>query len=165
MSQTLLGKTKNGHEVFVDMEHSHAATHLKKYPILLEYAKDIIAEVTIDSDYERFDRDMGKIVGESDLVSTTDGDDIVYAKRPNRSLYTRFVKDRIPEPTTWVTLSLKKAEEDAYELSTIYIGRAVPPFPDPQRGSAASKKFWAAHALVWGRQEVVPGTETEKCPW
>lgn len=26
-------------------------------------------------------------------------------------------------------------------------------------------EFWSSHALVWGSEPIVPGTETATCPW
>jgi hypothetical protein len=160
-----LGKTKNGLEVLVDLERGHAATHLRDTPGLLEMVKEAIPNIEPDDSYRRIEIDLGREVGYSDLVETEDGDEIVYAKRPHRDAYTRFVKNKGPVPSSWITLELQRKDEQHYELFTAYIGRIVPSFPGTSFETFKSKPFWSRHALVWGRQEVVLGTETTECPW
>lgn len=165
MQRKFLEKAKNGCDVYVDMEHSHAATHLSDKPELLDLAKEMVSEVAPERDYERYEKDFGRPIGTSDLVTTTDVDEIVYAKRLNRDIYTCFVKNRTPEPTSFLVVHLEKVGEKEYELATVYAGREVPPFPGDPFETKESKSFWAQHALVWGRQAIVPGTETAECPW
>lgn len=165
MIKEYLARTKNGHDVFVDMESSHAATHLTHHPHLIDFVKKVIPTVEVSGDHLRVDVDMGEEVGLSDLVETTDGDEIVYAKRPFRNQYSRFVKQRAPVATSWVTIDIRKDDGGGYYLYTAFIGKLSPSFPGGTYLPDQSKEFWSRHALVWGPQEVVPGTETTKCPW
>lgn len=161
----LLGTTKDGRLVYVDMQNSHAASHFKDTPQLLELVKELLPKIETPQNYSRFDIDMGREIGLSDLVQTTDADDIVYAKRPNRTKYSRFVKNKGPVPSTMVTLELRKLEEGGLELFTAYIGSLTPPTPGDGVKKETSKRFWMQHALAWGSQEIDSKTETRKCPW
>ncbi|MEK7639150.1 MAG: hypothetical protein AAB388_03255 [Patescibacteria group bacterium] len=163
--EIFLAKTKNGFNVVYDSEHSHAATHFASTPSLLGLVKEALQMTDVSAQNIRFEVDMGQIVGETDLVETTSADEIVYALRPFRDRYSRFVKDRRPEPTTYITIELKKQEDGTYLLYTAYIGRLVPSFPGGNVMPEKSREFWSHHALVWGRQGIVPGTETTECPW
>lgn len=165
MKELYIGDTKNGFHVFVDIEHSHAATHLKENPKLLEYVKEIIPGIEGMGAFVHVERDMGKEIGKTDLVKTDEHDEIVYAKRPHRSVYARFVKNKTPIPTNWITVILKQSGADTYQLRTAFIGRLTPSFPGGDYLPEKSNAFWKDHALVWGSQEIIPGTETTNCPW
>lgn len=160
-----IGKTKNGFDVYVDLEASHAATHFKDDPQLLSLVKEALPELEPKGDYWRHERHMGRIVGNTDLVETGESDEIVYAKRPLRDVYTRFVKNKTSSPSEWITVELRKIDERSLELFTTWIGRLVPSFPGGKFETAESKPFWSKHALVWGKQDIVSGTETIECPW
>lgn len=165
MTKELLGKTKNGYDVYFDAKKSHALTHFNKTPKLIEYVKKLLPTIEATEDMIRLDSDMGEIVGNTDLIETDEGDEIVYAMRPLRAQFSRFVKNKESQPTSWITIDLRKSGGDEYFLYTAFVGRLTPSFPGGSFLPERSRDFWAKHALVWGAQEIVPGSETTKCPW
>lgn len=165
MKRHVIGQTKNGKTVYVDTRGSHAATHISDTPNLLELAQEVVAGLAPNDDSVCIDKNMGHMVGLSDLVETKESDKILYAKRLNRDNYTRFVLSRKAEPTNLVTVVLRKDGEDNYELWSAWIGPAVPQFPGDEFEKPESKPFWRKHALVWGNQAIQPGTEREDWPW
>lgn len=165
MQKEYLGKTQNGLDVYVDMKSSHATTHFAHNPHLFEFVKRLIPTISAYDEIVRLDKDMGEVVGSTDLVETSEGDEIVYAKRPLRTQYSRFVKNREPQTTTWITVDLRRLENGEYSLYTAFVGKLTPSFPGGDFLPGQSQEFWSHHALVWGNQEVVPGSETTECPW
>lgn len=165
MKRQIIGQTKNGKTVYVDTQGSHAATHLADTLNLLELVQEAITGIVLNKDNTYVDKDMGRVVGLSDLVETNETDKVLYAKRLNRDNYTRFVLNRQAEPTNFVTLVLRKDSEDNYELWSAWIGRAVPQFPGDEFETPDSRPFWQNHALVWGNQIVQLNTEREDWPW
>jgi hypothetical protein len=111
--------------------------------------------------------DFDRIVGESVCVATEAGDQIVYAQRPKRFGLTRFVKNRKPEPCKSVVVILKTADGQlgAYVLLTAFIGQKAEPEPWDRNATAKSREFWNFHALVWGAEPIIDGTQTTSCPW
>lgn len=110
--------------------------------------------------------DFGRPVGETICVATGPGDEIVYAQRPRRLGQTRFVKNRDPEPCSAVTVILKRDDfEDYYVLITAFVGHRPEPEPWDRNATEWSVAFWTSHALVWGYEDVVSGTETTECSW
>jgi len=106
------------------------------------------------------------VVGETVCVATEPGDKIVYAQRPKRFGLTRFVKNRKPEPTNAVTIILKRDEfENYYVLITAWCGHKSEPEPWDRNATEKSVSFWNSHALIWGSEATIPGTETDVCPW
>lgn len=110
--------------------------------------------------------DFDRVIGETVCVATSVGDQIVYAQREGRRGLTRFVKNRAAEPTSRVTCVLKAGDVgDEYVLITAFIGAPAVPEPWDRNATAKSREFWDSHALVWGSEPTIPGTETSVCPW
>lgn len=162
----LLGKSKNNIAVYFDASGSHAATHFEDTPELKALVQEVVGRKDLEGDLVKFDTDMGRVVGTSDLVETDASDEIVYAKRKNRDTYASFTKSRPPRPCSTVAVSLNRQSDGTYELHSAWIGPIdSPSFPGDEKETPESKPFWTSHALVWGRQEIQPGTETTICPW
>ena len=164
MHKEYLGKTKNNIAVYVDTKTAHAMTHFAHQPKLRGTIEQIIPTIVANSKMIRIERDLGEEIGTTDLVATTEGDEIVYALRPHRKVYSRFVKHKQPVPSSWVTIVLRKTG-DEYSLYTAFVGRNTPSFPGGDYLPDQSVDFWSRHALVWGSQEVIPCSETSECPW
>lgn len=112
--------------------------------------------------------DFGRLVGETVCVPTGPGDQIVFVKRPRRFGHSRFVMNREPEPCPSVVLILKAADgqgDGDYVLVTAFVGHRPEPEPWDRNATAQSRAFWGSHALVWGSEPTIPGTETDRCPW
>lgn len=165
MALQFLCTSKNHEKIYVDKVNSHAATHLQENPQLESFVKKVLSTTDITGQEVAFEKDMGKVVGNIDLVATEEGDEIVYAKRINRNTYTRFVKNKQPTTTSLLTIILKKREDHTYELWSAYAGILVPPLPGDERETPESKPFWSIHALIWGTQAIQPGTERKEIPW
>jgi hypothetical protein len=121
--------------------------------------------------------DFGRPIGETICVPTGPSDTIVFAQRPKRFSLTRFVKNRTAEPCSSVVVILKTADGQpgSYVLVTAFVGRKPEPEPwdrrnfsqqsNPQEAERRAREFWSSHALVWGCEEIIRGTETTHCPW
>jgi hypothetical protein len=156
----ILGQTRGGRIVF-DRPNSHSHLDLALVREALEridgpnvpFAKVVVP--------------MGRPVGFTTCVRTTESDEIVYAQRRNRAGHTRFVKGRSPIPCANVVVVLKQTEQDAnaYVLITAFVGNDAEPEPWDRNATPAARDYWSRHALVYGSEECVPGTETKQCPW
>jgi hypothetical protein len=157
----ILGRLASGEEV-VDRYRSHLHRPvLALLPEALSRVESgrrgfILAEVN-----------FGLVIGVTTCVATRAGDEVVYAKRPKRAGLSRFVKNREAEPCSSVVVILKAADEfpAAYVLVTAFIGQKPEPEPWDRNATANSRAFWKSHALVWGSEAVIDGTETTHCPW
>ena len=157
----MIGRLLSG-EVVVDRHRSHL--HAGVEQLLPE------ALARIDARGRQFlveEVVFDHFVGETVCVPTTDADKIVWAKRPNRFGHSRFVKNRQPDPCNAVTIILKQddQEDGLYVLITAFVGSAAPPEPWDRNATAESGPFWTSHALVWGGDPTLPGTEITECPW
>jgi hypothetical protein len=164
MERQFVATSKNGKKVFVDLEDSHAATHIADTPGLLELVKELIEQLEIDEEELAIERDMGRVIGESQLVHVQPGDDVVYAKRRNRDKFAKFVKGKNPGPCRKLVAIFRKSDY-GYELWSAWIGVLGEPFPGDEKETPQSRTYWSTRALVWGTQEIQPGTETTIEPW
>lgn len=164
--RTPLTDSQNGKAVWYDADNSHAATHIADTPNLESLAAEVIAQIDIGGEYMLLHKDLGRIVGTSDLVVNLPGDKIIYAKRLNRREYTAFNKTQPPQPSSLVTVAVEQRDDGTYELVSTWIGQSdAPSFPGTERETDDSREFWSQHALAWGRQAIQPGTETADYPW
>jgi hypothetical protein len=161
-----LTKSANGKDVFYETVNSHAATHIADTPLLKELVIETVSKLVLEDERLMLDADMGRIIGTTDLVVNEPGDEMIYAIRRNRDVYTAFNKTQKPTPTSIVALCLERRDETSYELLSAWTGTVnSPPFPGDPNATPKSKKYWTKHSLVWGNQEILPGTETAVCPW
>ena len=170
MDRHFVGTSRNGKRVYLDAEGSHAATHLQDTPGLMELVQEALPKLVIPREQPqvRLEVDMGRPLGKLELVEIRPGEEVIYAKRPNRDKYAPFVsrKPEELETTSSLVLRLDKVNENEYDLYTAFIGRLTPSLP---HGDGKDRpeiiEFWNTHALVLGTQEIVPETVTRKRPW
>lgn len=159
-----IGRLATGEAVFGG-RNGHFATHAAASPELSALVVEALGQVDGGEQFITASVDLGRVVGATACVPTTSEDDIVFARRPSRHGLTRFVRGRQPVPTQFLAVILRKSQ-DGYELLTSWVGELAPHEPwDRHADLAVSIPFWSSHALVWGVEETIPGTETTVCPW
>ena len=165
MNKELFAVTKNGQAVWLDSDSTHAITHFTADPLLSQHIKTALGklEAIESSIYTTIDFDAP--IGYSDLVETNNMDEIVYAKRIGRDIFTRFTKSRQPIETNMLTIWIQQNPDTSYKLKSAWFGPKVPAFPGNEWEVPESKEFWKTHALAWGKQAIIEGTETTVCPW
>jgi hypothetical protein len=105
------------------------------------------------------------VVGESNCVETRPGDRIMFARRAGRKTYTRFVLNRSSQETRCITVILHRRNNGTYVVGTAHFGRRAPLEPwGSRKASRESLVFWKRHALVWGSEPTIPGTERPYAP-
>jgi hypothetical protein len=165
MTAELFSHTKNNISVYLNTAGSHASTHFRDHPELVDFAKQAVRMITATEASIRAEVDMGIPVGLRDLVETDEHDEIVYAIRVGRTRYSRFCLNKKPHETTFITIGLDRQSDGTYILYTAFIGRSTPSFPGGDFRADESIAFWSTHALAWGAQEIIPETKTSICPW
>ena len=122
----LLGKTADNFEVMLDDDNTHVAYHLLETPDLLDLVIEIFPTIeTLGQNQVVNERNMRRVVGTTNLVMTTDEDEIIYAKRKGRDTYSRFVKNRKLTPTQYIVVVLRRLQ-GRYLLWTAMCGRLLP---------------------------------------
>lgn len=97
-TKKLLRVSKDDKQVYFDTINSHAATHFADTPGLKDLVTDAVGNREIATNLLRFDVNMGRIVGTTDVVEVDKADTIVWAIRTKR-----FEQGLVP----WVKLNQK----------------------------------------------------------
>lgn len=164
----ILCKSANGKSVVYNPDDSHTSTHFKDAPSLKDVVVEILTKRKLDGVLVGENVDLGRIVGNTDVIEVNSSDEIVYAMRQKREDqgYVPFAKNREPQPTSLVSIYLIQKDEDTYELSSAWFGEFDSPnFPQMKNTDPDSITYWQQHAFVWGSQEIIPGSERADCPW
>lgn len=162
--QQFICKTENNQSVFIDTETSNARLHILENPNLLDLVKEVLEQSEVSGEKAAIEKDLGREIGETTLVETSDTDEIIYAKRLHRDTFTRFVKNRQPAKTNYITVILNKAD-NGYELWSAWCGRLVPTSPGTDQEMSTTREFWAQHALVFDPKIIQADTITTTYPW
>jgi len=163
-----LCESANGKRVVFDPIRSHASTHFHDSPKLRDLVIDVLSKKELVEAIVAEDVDMGRVVGDTDVVEVDGTDEIVYAMRKHREDqgYVPFTKSRMTQPSSFVSIYLTEKDSMTYELSSAWIGEyESPPFPQMDNATADSIPYWQKYAFVWGSQEIIPGSEISDCPW
>ena len=117
--------------------------------------------------FQKVTVDMGEVVGESTCLRTTPKDipNILFARRPGRTGLTRFIQSDTPNPSSLVTVILKKmSEKEAYVLISSWVGGDAEVEPWDPRATPKAKAFWRTHALRFGTEAIEEGSQTRVPP-
>jgi len=152
--------SKDGVHVFARTKRGHLLQHTDAMALLPEAISklELINHPVADDHVASIQFDMGRIVGNTTCVETSEHDEIVYARRIGRHTVTRFVRNRHPVPCSDLTMVMKKTDT-GFLVLTAYIGKIALREPD-DRGIKTEEErkpcieFWNKHALIWGSQEV-----------
>lgn len=140
----LLGTSADGKPVFLDYANTNVEFHILETPDLIELVREALPTISVSNDAQVVtEYDMGRIVGTTTLVETTDSDEIVYAKRIGRDAYSRFAKHRQPVPCSSIVVVLRKGEL-GYYLWTAMCARLL-----PKDAWVKDSTFNQTHAMVY----------------
>lgn len=155
-----IGELPNGMEVYdKSPEESHWKTaHKAVTPELLNEA---LSKIQTQDKLFIGAIDMGRIIGKTYCVPTTNLDEVLMARRYGRAGETPTVFNKPPVDCSKLVVILKK-EDDKYVLQTTYIGELAPLEPwDPvllNEGNLGKIKeaedFWRTHALVYDKSAI-----------
>lgn len=160
-----IAQSRNNVAVYVDLVRSQAAINIAQNPNLLTLTKELIEQLTIAAPVIHLEKDMGRTVGNTSLVETTDKDAILYARRLHDEAYTRFVKNGTLKPSNYLSITLERDDDGSYQLQDLWIGRLNPPKPGSDHETAGSKPFWLTHAFVFEGQAIQTRSITRVCPY
>ena len=150
----------------------HADEFIEEWEKLLKKLQREGAFSELINPFEILQIDTSEIVGVCSLHKTDSKDDIIYAKRKGRDIYTRFVKGKQKQEVNSIVVILK---QNAYKPEEYYVVTAYPGFKsckEPQDSNIKDKgelkeclAFWRKHALVYDESMIDTGSITDQCPW
>lgn len=161
----MLAQSKNGNEIYINLISSPAGRYLSRRPYVINLIKEVLAPMNLRGPKVTVEHDMGRIIGNTDIIETSEKDTIYYAQPNKAKVYSRFAKNRYPQPSHMLTIILNKDEEGNYEVSDTWIGTTRPPFPGDDQETENSKSYWQTHALVQDAEAIQSRTITKTCPY
>ncbi len=165
MYKYVITKSSDGHEVYVNLIASSAGRYLSRKPYVINLLKEMLTPLKLAGQGTSIERDMGRVIGNTDIVETSEKDTIFYARPFKKSVFSRYAKNRQPLPSNKLTAIIYKDSEGNYELSDTWIGSYSPPFPGDDKATTKSKSYWETHALVQDAQVIQSKTITKTCPY
>lgn len=108
---------------------------------------------------------MKRNIGRADVVTTDEKDTIYYAQLLKSDSYLRFVKNRYPELSSTLTITVEQDVDGNYEVSDVWIGDNYPPLPGQENATSDSEMYWETHAFVQDALMVQSKSVTKTCPY
>lgn len=158
-------ESPNGYVVYVNLITSSAGHYLSRQPYLINMIKEVLATTQLRGSVVSIEHDMGRVIGNTDIVSTSEKDVIFYAQPYKKTVFSRYVKNHSQLPSKNLTIILERDEAGNYELIDTWIGPCSPPFPGDKNETSKSKTYWETHALVLDTQSIQSKTLTKVCPY
>lgn len=159
-----IGKCANGINVF-----NRLNSHLHKN-VSENILKEALLKISPNEEFHKEVIDMKRIIGKSNCVLINESDEIIYVIRKGRNGPTPIVKNREPVNCSYLTVALKRVEENSYLLISAYIGDVSEPEPwdtnfyNPftwekkenidEEMYYKSLHFWKTHALIYDESEI-----------
>jgi hypothetical protein len=130
-----------------------------------QYWSEVFEQIT-DYFEEKIERDfdLHSIIGKTTCVPTDKNDEIFYAIREDRLGHSRFVLNRQPLDTNFITVILLRVPTH-YLIITSYLGTLSKPEPWDVIASQDAFDFWNNHAIVFGEEDIIIESKTYTCPW
>lgn len=160
-----VGMSKNGQRVYANIIHSSAGRYFSRQPYLVRLVRDMLALADLSKPVLSLSYDMGRVIGNTNIVATEAKDSIYYASPPKQANFLRFVKNRSMESSSQLTIVLKRDADTNYEIVDVWIGPLYPPFPDAANATSESKQYWQGHALTAGSEPINLQSLTTVCPY
>jgi hypothetical protein len=165
MYKYVITESEAGYDVYVNLITSSAGQYLSRQPYVINLIKEVLATKKLTNPRVAIEHDMGRVIGNTDIVETTEKDTIFYAQPAKKSVFSRYARNRYPAPSRQLTILLQQDEDGNYEVHDTWVGPCSPPFPGDERETAKSKTYWETHALVQDAQAVQSKTITKVCPY
>jgi hypothetical protein len=161
----MLDETNEGYDIYVNLISSSAGHYLSRRPYIFALIKAIVVTKALRGKRMVIEQDMGRAIGTTDIVSTSDEDTIYYAQPLKSDVFSRFAKNRHPQVSNTLTVIAEQDADGNYEVSDVWIGANHPAFPGDEHETADSKTYWQSHALVQDALAIQPKSVTRTCPY
>jgi hypothetical protein len=165
MYRYVIKQSPRGYEIYINLITSPAGAYLSRRPYVINLIKEVLAAKNLSKPHTAIEHDMGRNIGTTDIIETSEKDIIYYAQQYKTSVYSRYAKNRYPSPSHVLSIIIERDDDGNYEVCDTWIGPCSPPFPGDSHEAADSKAYWETHALAQDLQTVQSKTITRLCPY
>lgn len=149
----------------------HRSSFIVPYQDLISYCQKNNLFNYLTNSFETRTVEFPFPIGYCELVETSASDKIIYAKRINRKIHTRFVLNREPKLVNTCVFCLKRSYTNLdFRIITMFPGFISYKEPeDPTIKSITELEgtliFWKNHALIYNEKIIDKQTVREFCPY
>ncbi|GAC1391872.1 MAG: hypothetical protein NVSMB46_05970 [Candidatus Saccharimonadales bacterium] len=165
MSKQVLVNFPSGVSVYVNLLQTAAGKTISRQPYLIKFIKEALLTKDITGPSLYIEHDMGRVIGHTDIIETSEKDIIFYAQPFKKTVFSRYAKNRFPTPSNHITVLLEQDSEGDYEVTNTWIGTYSPPFPGDLNETDQSKSYWENHAYVQDAELVKSKSITKTSPY
>ena len=161
----MINETNGGYSIYVNLISSPAGHYLSRRPYIIALLKELLPTKKLRGKRVVIEQDMGRNIGTTDVVPTSDADTIYYAQAIKSEVFSRFARNRYPKVSTTLTVVIEQDTDGNYEVVDTWIGTNHPAFPGDESETEESKTFWQTHALVQDALAIQSKSITKICPY
>lgn len=152
-------------KVYVNLISTSVGQYLSRRPQVIALIKELLVARELSGAHMIIEQDMGRNIGTTDVVVTSEHDNIYYAQPVKTEVFSRFAKNRNAQVSPMLTVIVEQDNTGDYMVSNAWIGAYFPPFPGDVHETTQSKTFWQNHAMVHNAQAIQLKTVTKECPY
>lgn len=165
MYKFIIDETKKEYIIYINLISSPAGRYLSRRPHVISLIKELLSAKKLRGKRIVFEQDMGRDIGTTDIISTSDKDIVYYAQALKSEVFSRFAKNRYPQASSKLTIILERDNDGNYEVRKTWIGTNHPAFPGDEHETADSRAYWQTHALVQDTLAIQSKSITKVCPY
>lgn len=165
MYKFMIDEDNGEYEIYVDLISSPAGHYLSRHPHVIALIKELFSTYKPHDKRIVIEKDMGRDIGTTDIVSTGEKDTIYYAQALKSDVFSRFARNRSPQTSTILTVIAEQDADGNYAVLDTWIGANHPAFPGDVHATAESKPYWETHALVQDALAIQSKSITKACPY
>lgn len=165
MYKFMIDATNDAYDIYINLISSPAGHYLSRRPYIIGLIKELFSSKELSGKRIIIEQDMGREIGRTDIVPTSEKDTIYYAQPIKSDVFSRFAKNRFPQVSSILTVVAIQDNDGNYEVSDTWIGANHPAFPGDNFATKESKTFWQSHALVQDALAIQSKTITKTCPY
>lgn len=165
MYKFILDETNNDYCIYINLISSPAGRYLSRRPHVIALVRELLANKKLHGRRVIVERDLGRNIGTTDIVSTSDSDNIYYAQPLKSEIYSRFAKNRYAQPSSLLTIIVVRDSDGNYEVTDTWVGANHPAFPGDKYATIDSNDYWKTHALVQDAQIIQSKSITKTWPY
>lgn len=151
---------------------AHEDAFVTSYEEIIDYCLLNNKFDNLSKNFEEIVIDFPFPVGRCDLVRTDETDTILYAKRRNREIYSKFVLNRKSTIVNSCVIILKQSytNPNEYFLITMFPGSIAIKEPSDRNIKTIEElqqiiNYWDKHALVFEGSTIDQNTIRKRCPY
>lgn len=157
---------------FIKHMEVHNNSFIVPYSKLIDICKKDGSFQNLTKPFEALIVEFPYNIGFSEMVELTGKEDVFYAKRIGRNIYTKFVENKQSKEVNKCVICLKQNQlsPNEYFLITMFPGEYAVREPEDSAirdmpTLKATLKFWQNHALKFNSETIDASTIINKCPY